>query len=163
MNSLSEPRWRGWLYLPQLLVLLAACAGTPSDRVGPGEPPEPLETVPTRTVLEGVYTAAQAERGRGVYLVHCAECHREDLRGQEMAPGLIGTAFSFRWRGATVMDIYASLRLTMPQATPGSLTEQAYADLIAYMLSENQFPSGEIELPPNEAELASIRVERIAR
>ena len=37
----------------------------------------------TKTVWDGVYTADQAERGRGFYAEHCARCHGGDLQGGE--------------------------------------------------------------------------------
>ena len=37
------------------------------------------ETVPRKTVRDGVYTDAQAERGKKVYEANCITCHLADL------------------------------------------------------------------------------------
>ena len=36
---------------------------------------------PAKTVWDGVYTEAQAARGRSAYQQHCAECHGGSLEG----------------------------------------------------------------------------------
>ena len=99
------------------------------------------------------YSEAQALRGEAIYLAECARCHRDDLRGEEMAPGLRGIAFSFRWRGQSVSDIFSSVRSTMPTEAPRSLSDRAYIDVVAYLLSANEYPAGDAELEPNEAAL----------
>ena len=45
-----------------------------------------------KTVWDGVFTAAQAERGRDAYAVHCVSCHADDLRGMG-GPALKGQEF----------------------------------------------------------------------
>ena len=110
------------------------------------------------SVLDGVYSKAQAERGKAAYNEACAECHLEDLRGEEMAPGLVGTAFSFRWRDESLFALFDSLKTTMPLESPGSLGDDEYADVIAYMLEANGYPPGEADLPAGEAELEAIAI-----
>jgi cytochrome c len=105
-----------------------------------------------------VYTAVQADRGAAIYTQQCASCHLDDLSGHEMAPGLAGVAFSFRWRGSTLQDLFDSLRLTMPQASPGSLPREDYLDLIAFLLEANDYPDGASELV--EDGLPRIAIER---
>ena len=135
--------WRGiWLLCLTTIAVTGSASESPS------------------AIWDGVYTDSQADRGKAAYLKHCAECHAEDLSGQEMAPSLIGVAFSFRWGGSTLNEIYTSLRTTMPQSTPGSLQYQTYADLVAYMLRANNYPSGNAELDADEAALAAITIER---
>jgi len=38
---------------------------------------------------------------------------------------------------------------TMPADNPGSLMLEEYTDVIAYILSENGFPAGEVMLDPD--------------
>ena len=87
--------------------------------------PELAPVASPTSVLDGIFTEAQAERGRVGYDEHCAECHGEGLGGGEMAPGLTGVAFRFRWRGLKVADIYDSVESTMPPEEPGTLGDQA--------------------------------------
>ena len=109
-------------------------------------------------IWEGVYSAEQASRGQQIYMDACAECHREDLTGQDMSPSLVGIGFSFKWQGKNLRELYASMRYGMPQSAPGSLSDSAYADLTAFLLSRNGFPAGSGELIANEAMLATIEI-----
>jgi len=121
--------------------------------------PEPA--APPTSVRDGIFTDAQAERGRAVYGEHCAECHGEELRGGEMAPGLTGVAFRFRWQGLKVADIYESIESTMPPEEPETLGDQAYIDLVAFVLSANGYPAGGRELVVESKLLEGIAVERM--
>ena len=93
-----------------------------------------------RTVWQGVYTAAQSERGRSVYQQSCGQCHGETLGG-DIGPTLSGPFWSI-WEGRSAADLYKSIRTTMPADAPESLKAQEYADLIAYLFSVNKFPAG---------------------
>ena len=64
----------------------------------------------------GVFTAAQAERGREVYTNSCARCHMESAHS--------GGTFASTWHSRRVSDLYELLSNTMPLDNPGSLTEQ---------------------------------------
>ena len=114
----------------------------------------------SRSVRDGVYTQAQAARGKAVYLEQCVECHKDDLRGDgQMTPSLVGIGFTFRWKDKTLYDYFAGLRDTMPQSAPRSLGDATYADLVAYMLSEIGYPSGEKELSAEAIGLKDIAIE----
>ena len=123
----------------------------------PGAGPAP----PPTSVLDGIFTEAQAERGRVAYDAQCAECHGEGLGGGEMAPGLTGVAFRFRWRGLNVADIYDSVESTMPPEEPATLGDQVYIDVVAFLLSANGYPTGDRELTADSRLLEGIAVERM--
>ena len=99
----------------------------------------------------GVFTAAQAERGREVYTNSCARCH--------MASQHSGPTFASTWNNRRVSDLYELLYSTMPLDAPGSLTEQQYADVVAYMLQLNGHPAGTSALPANPAALRKVRID----
>ena len=125
-----------------------------------GSEEQPATQPSARSVRDGVYTEAQAARGKTVYVEKCAECHQADLRGdQQMTPSLVGIGFTFRWQGKTLYDYFTGLRDTMPQGAPGTLGEATYADLVAYLLSEIGYPAGGDELPSDAAELGTIAIE----
>ena len=86
---------------------------------------------PKRTVWDGVYTAAQAERGRSAYAQSCASCHAEDLRGKGTAPSLVEESFLFLWSDMSVGDLFERTRMLMPSDRPGSLRADA-AGLAAF-------------------------------
>lgn len=98
------------------------------------------------TVLDGVYTHAQAERGEAVYSSSCIGCHEgQDADG----PELMGKAFLDRWREDKIEPLFTFIKTTMPGNAPGSLDERAYADIIAFILEANGLPAGMNELTPN--------------
>ena len=100
-----------------------------------------------RTVWDGVYTGDQAKRGEAAYVEACSNCHGRTLEGADMTPALTGGAFMANWDGLTVGDLFDRIRVSMPADRPGSLSRQEDADVIAYILRFNQFPSGKEELP----------------
>ena len=91
-----------------------------------------------RTVWDGVYSEPQAARGKERYLRECSSCHLADLSGSDQAPPLSGEPFIVQWDKRTAGDLFTSLRTTMPQGTPGQLS-QAYAEIVAYLLQANAF------------------------
>jgi len=113
----------------------------------------------TRSVWDGVYTEEQAKRGEPVYRKECAACHGEQLNGGESAPPLTGGAFLSNWNGLTLGDLFDRIRKTMPQTSPGRLSRQQDADILAFMLSMNKFPSGKTELYRQTEMLKEIRFE----
>jgi S-disulfanyl-L-cysteine oxidoreductase SoxD len=112
-----------------------------------------------RSVWDGVYTQAQADRGRTVYRQECAKCHAENLAGGEGAPALVGAEFLQKWSGKTAADFYELTRKTMPSDDPGNLSTRQYADLVAYMFRANEFPAGDKELDRDAAALKEIKIE----
>jgi len=113
----------------------------------------------TRSVWDGVYTNEQLKRGQEVYAKQCASCHSPDLSGGESAPPLAGAEFLSDWAGMTVGDLFERTRVSMPLNTPGKLTRQEYADLIACILSANHFPAGKVELDKQTELLKQIRLD----
>jgi len=113
---------------------------------------------PQKSVWDGVYTEAQATRGQEAYRQQCAGCHLDNLGGADMAPALAGDAFKTQWNELTVGDLFDRIRISMPQDTPASLPRQSYADIVAYILKTNAFPSGGTELNHDIAELKTIAI-----
>ena len=113
----------------------------------------------SRSVWDGVYTPDQAKRGDALYRQQCASCHGTALTGGESAPPLAGGEFLSNWNGLTVGDLFERIRISMPADRPGKLTREQNADILAFMLSMNQFPSGKTELERQTEVLKQIRVE----
>ena len=105
---------------------------------------------PAASVLQGVYTESQAERGQRTFAQTCASCH---------TAGEFGRAFMTRWSGATVVALFSDLRVSMPYDTPGSLRAQQYADIVSFFFRTNGIPSGAAELPADTAALRKLRIE----
>jgi hypothetical protein len=88
----------------------------------------------------------------------CVSCHREDLRGDNTAPSLVGESFLFLWGDMSVGELSARIQKIMPPDRPGSLTPQTYVDIIAFILQKNAFPPGNAELGINPEALEQIRI-----
>ena len=113
----------------------------------------------TKSVWDGVYTEAQAERGQTAYGQNCANCHGQQLAGTGEAKPLAGPEFLSNWSGLTMADLFDRTRTTMPLDRPATLTRDAYADVLAYVLKFNGFPAGGSELARRSEMLATIRIE----
>ena len=112
----------------------------------------------TSTVLDGVFSAAQASRGRQVYTQNCESCHGPELKGGEQAPSLAGSDFIVFWTELPVGSLFERIKLSMPQDTPGRLTDEEYTDVVAYMLDASDYPAGDQELPADKAALDMIMI-----
>lgn len=100
----------------------------------------------SRTVWDGVFTEAQADRGRNEFAGHCAECHGGSLQGGSDGKSLRGDQFWTDWKESTVGELLTYVSKNMPRSedgsTAGTLSAGAYADIVSYILSSNSFPTG---------------------
>jgi len=114
-----------------------------------------------RSVWDGVFSADQAKRGQARYNELCSVCHGQNLEGGESAPPLAGGDFLANWNTLSVGELFDRTRSTMPQSKPGSLSREANAEILAYLLSANQFPAGKEALPQSSEVLREIRIEAV--
>jgi quinoprotein glucose dehydrogenase len=112
-----------------------------------------------KTVWDGVFSEEQAGRGRELFNATCAPCHKEDLSGQP-GPNLAAEAFYLRFDQDHLGRIYNSILTRMPADNRGTLRPEQAADLVAYLLAFNKFPSGGAALPGDMPALTAIRVTR---
>jgi mono/diheme cytochrome c family protein len=110
------------------------------------------------TVWDGVYTAAQADRGAEAYRQNCAVCHGGQLGGTGEAPALASAEFLSNWNGLTVGDMFERVRTTMPFTAPASLSRETYADIVSYIFKSNGLPAGAKELDRRTEVLAGIKI-----
>jgi mono/diheme cytochrome c family protein len=106
------------------------------------------------------FTAAQAEQGRDVYSSECASCHGEAL-DDGVAPPLAGDQFVLSWgrAGRTLDDLFFITRTTMPEGEGGTLSEEQYLDVLAYMLHRNGYSAGDRALTADAADLTALTIE----
>src|SRR5262245_37410837 len=103
------------------------------------------------------FTAAQAERGHAVYGRNCVDCHGTELNNGEFGgPSLKGQFFLQKWAAGGVGALFSFTKSVMPPDRPGGLTDQNYADLVAFILSSNGIAPGDKELPTDPAALANM-------
>jgi alcohol dehydrogenase (cytochrome c) len=89
----------------------------------------------------GGYTSAQASRGATVYAQYCVQCHGANLQGESGTP-LTGPTLSQAYGRGTAAQLYDFISRQMPQNAPGTLSQQQYLDVTAYVLSRNGLPAG---------------------
>src|SRR5262249_51804759 len=112
----------------------------------------------SRTIWDGVFSAAQAKRGETIAGQRCAACHNADLAGGQDGPALVGSDVLKAWTGRTAGDLFDRIRTTMPADAPQSLSARDTADILAFIFSQNTCPSGEQELPSDVGALKQIRI-----
>ena len=109
-----------------------------------------LTAVAWVTAAQADLQSDQVSAGRAVYAEICAQCHGDSGEGGE-GPALIG-------RGNALADyrngrrLFTFLRDAMPNDNPGSLSEQQYYDVIAFLLSSNSWNPQSQPVDPATAE-----------
>ena len=108
------------------------------------------------TVWDGVYSPAQAERGKATYVRHCGRCHGEDLANPRNP--LAGERFAEHWEARTLADLFRRIRDTMPAGGVDTVQEPEKLDTMAYVLQQNGFPEGRADLTTDADALAAIQI-----
>ena len=102
------------------------------------------------SVLDGVFTPAQASRGERTFSDVCAACHDT---GE-----FSGGRFRISWVGRPVGELFETISTLMPEADPGSLSPAEYAAIVAYLLQINNYPAGDTNLPTNVRALGQLEI-----
>jgi mono/diheme cytochrome c family protein len=107
------------------------------------------------------FTADQVTTGSDIYSERCVQCHGDKLDNGEFggAP-LNGQYFKKHWGGGSVAALVAYMKAKMPPDRPGSLTDQSYANLAAFLLDSNDYPKGDKELPSDTAGQQKLSLKR---
>jgi len=109
---------------------------------------------PPKTVWDGAYTDAQAERAQGTFSATCSRCHTLTPEG---ARPLVGDQFWQANTQKTVGDLLKFVSTNMPNGRDaGSLSASSYNDLVALILKSNGFPAGTTEVSPDT--VATIQI-----
>jgi hypothetical protein len=132
------------LFLPLLFLTVAITSVS-------AQSPDSTAAVPGKSALQGVYTDGQATRGDNEHAANCTSCHS--------TTNYAGAAFVKAWVGRTAFDLFDQLRTTMPDDSPGSLSQQQYVDIVAYILKINGYPSGTDSLSTDPEALRLVRIE----
>ena len=111
----------------------------------------PLAAQQSGSTASGVYSEAQAVRGRDIYLGSCKSCHAPESHTGEL--------FKSRWEGRALSDLFNYIRTEMPKNEPGSLSPQESADVLAYLLKLNRMPTGAADVATDSVALKAIRIE----
>ena len=125
------------------------------DKLHPFSYGQIIVQAPMQVAANGLYTPEQAARGKAVYAQSCASCHGADMQGRDPAPSLIGNNFALHWKGHDATELFERVRTTMPQAAPGTLSRDAYLDVISYLLQSNELPPGKGEFKASTGKIIS--------
>ncbi len=112
-------------------MVVSACNG--------GLPSTSVSSSPTAGQLE--------EAGKTVYANSCAKCHGDKGQGVT-APSIIGTAASLD-KYNTAQGLLNFISTVMPADAPGTLSQQAYLQVLSYLLVENKYISPETIIDSN--------------
>ena len=140
------------------ILLMGACAApaspppsTPPVSTPPVSAPPvsapPVSTPPQTTTPAGSSFASLAAQGQTAYANNCARCHGANGQGVS-APAIIGTNEHLGKYGnaKALLDFISS---TMPLTAPGSLSHQAYVEILCYLLTQNNLVNSASTLDEN--------------
>lgn len=125
--------------------VMLALVWTSSNSIAQAAQPED-----PKTILDRVYSVAQAERGQMRFKQSCGSCHAVSEFAEP--------EFSSRWEGQTLGDVFQFISTAMPEGSPGSLKPEDYASIIAFALSNGGFPVGTDDLPAKQDVLVKIGI-----
>jgi alcohol dehydrogenase (cytochrome c) len=105
----------------------------------------------------GPFTAGQAAQGHTDYSAACAACHHENLAGGGEAPSLAGGNFLKSWGDRSTRELYDYLHAAMPLGKGGSLSDQAYQNIVAFLLEANgATPGGKPFTADTEVKIGNV-------
>src|ERR1700682_4113 len=140
MTSIRELNWSGRRGFGQGTIVGGVICFGALARIAAHSPAAPLS-----------YTSAQAEQGQLAYVEHCASCHGPNLDDGAYGPALTGSAFRQKWGSGSAERLSTYVSTKMPPATPGTLGDATYGQLLALILQENGSHAGTRALPPRPA------------
>jgi S-disulfanyl-L-cysteine oxidoreductase SoxD len=107
-----------------------------------------------KTTLSGVYTLDEATAGKELYAGLCSTCHlKSNLHS--------GPDFRKKWAGKPISELFTYMRTYMPKNDPGSLADEDYGIILAYMLQLNRMPAGKAYLSTDTLELRKIKFDTV--
>jgi mono/diheme cytochrome c family protein len=87
------------------------------------------------------FTQDQVDAGRDDYMTNCSSCHGKEL-SSATAPALTGKYFNASWSKHTIADLFTFIQNKMPYNQGGTLSDDAYANIVAFILSKNGAKAG---------------------
>ncbi len=156
----SEPRILREIAFDKKAQAEAAAAAAQSKQAQKPAAAAPVASVGEGlTAASGVFTEAQAARGERLFTDAgnaCSGCHGAALGGSPGGPGLVRGQFKTKWGGRSVGEMADYIIKAMPPGRTGTISEQGAADIMAFILKNNNFAPGNTELPASVAELKKI-------
>jgi len=108
-------------------------SGTPTARGPAGAPPQ--------------FTSQQSAAGKKAYQSRCAVCHGTTLTNGVYGTALAGGYFHDKWSGRTVRSLFEKSK-SMPPSAPASLSNNVYAEIVAFILEANGAKASDAPMQP---------------
>lgn len=130
------------MYKISLLGAALVCAGV---SVCVAQQAEPVRKTVARNAA---FTVAQADHGKQVYDANCSGCHLPGLDGSANPTAnargtpLAGPRFIQDFGEQKVSALFNKMKRDMPAGKAGSLSDQEYLDITAFILQQNRHPAG---------------------
>jgi len=125
---------------PSILLASVVCLASTGHAILSAQAPA------AKTVWDGAYTDAQADRATAIFGQSCSNCHSLTPEGGRRP--LSGQKFWDGYTQKTVGDLLTFVTTNMPNGNGGSLPAASYNDLVALILKSNGFPAGTTEVTP---------------
>ena len=106
----------------------------------------PIGPIAAQSLGAPTFTTAQQSAGDAIYEASCASCHGKNLDDGEFGPPLKGVEFRSAWFGRPAGRGVRQDRDDAAGA-PGSLGAEKHANLLAYLMSQNQLVASTTPLP----------------
>lgn len=130
---------------------VVACGGAAAEPASPssagGPTPAPATAPATSPTTAHAAVDEQVAAGAKLYVAHCAGCHGDSGEGNAKAPAVVGKnalpldpqppSQARKAKFRTALDVFQFVKATMPPKTPGSLTDEQYAAIMAFDLKAN--------------------------
>ena len=91
-----------------------------------------------------------------LYAKSCARCHGVQMEGI-LGPGLTGPHFASEKANFDVEHVFNIVAHNMPATRPGSLEDDEYVKIMAYILEKNGYPAGDQELTYDGASKSTVK------
>ena len=102
------------------------------------------------------FTAAQVADGEAIYKETCQLCHGNRLSNGQFGTPLKGSFFRNNWKGKTLGELVLHTYNEMPPDNKQSLSMQQYANVVAFILSNNDIAPGDTAMSPDTDSLSLI-------
>lgn len=104
----------------------------------------------------GPFTEAQMRAGRIAFMIHCTGCHGSYLLGNS-GPPLVGAPFLEDWAGKSTHDLFRFAANNMPFNAAGTLAQEDYLNLVAFILAVNGArPGTQAFTPESDVTIGSL-------
>jgi S-disulfanyl-L-cysteine oxidoreductase SoxD len=139
-----------------IALLTVACGGGGGATTPPNTPTNEKTGTTAAPGKKDMTLDEQVAAGEKVYAERCAVCHGKDGTGGKKAPALVGPKALDDYHNAK--EAYTYIHDMMPTTAPGSLTEEEYWNVTAFLIKKNDL--GGIKDPLNAASSESVKWSR---